>query len=179
MGRLLQRRHRAGRPGYGLARRRGGRATTAPRAIAAGLAVSRGLVLANWFRRPGWLSAAGWCWPTGSGGWDGRGLVLAEWLRRLAREAPGSRRRTEKIGGGNVKGHPVWVALNSVNVRRRPTLPRPPGRSTIGAVGLNFQVRNGDWVFPRRYGHRNSIEISTNHTQSHFWLGVDRISGTV
>ena len=48
-------------------------------------------------------------------------------------------------------------------VRRRPTLPRPPGRSTIGAVGLNFQVRNGDWVFPRRYGHRNSIEISTNH----------------
>src|ERR671916_567376 len=67
-------------------------------------------------------------------------------------------------GRTNVKGHPVWVALNSVNVRRRPTLPRPPGRSTIGAGGLNFQVRNGDWVFPRRYGHRNSIEISTNHS---------------
>ena len=50
-----------------------------------------------------------------------------------------------------------------MNVRRRPTLPRSPDRSTIGAVGLNFQVRNGDWVFPRRYGHRNSIEISTNH----------------
>jgi hypothetical protein len=56
----------------------------------------------------------------------------------------------------------VWVALNSVNVRRRPTLPRPPGRSTIGAGGLNFQVRNGDWVFPRRYGHRNSMEISVH-----------------
>ena len=54
-----------------------------------------------------------------------------------------------------------------MNVRRRPTLPRPPGRSTIGAVGLNFQVRNGDWVFPRRYGHRNSIKISTNHRFSH------------
>ena len=75
----------------------------------------------------------------------------------------------------------VGVALNSVNVRRRPTLPRPPGRSTIGAVGLNFQVRNGDWVFPRRYGHRNSIEISTNHSQAttHGGLGVDRIPGTV
>ena len=84
-----------------------------------------------------------------------------------------------------LRATPVGVALDSVNVRRRPTLPRSPDRSTIGAVGLNFQVRNGDWVFPRRYGHRNSIEISTNHLlvtepRRGFWCaGVDRISGTV
>ena len=65
-----------------------------------------------------------------------------------------------------LKPTPEGVGFNSVNVRRRPTLPRPPGRSTIGAGGLNFQVRNGDWVFPRRYGHRNSIKISTNHTRT-------------
>jgi hypothetical protein len=65
-----------------------------------------------------------------------------------------------------LRATPSGVALNSVNVRRRPTLPRPPGRSTIGAGGLNFQVRNGDWVFPRRYGHRNSIEISTKTYRS-------------
>src|SRR3954451_9705422 len=65
-----------------------------------------------------------------------------------------------------LRATPSGVALNSVNVRRRPTLPRPPGRSTIGAGGLNFQVRNGDWVFPRRYGHRNSIKISTKTYRS-------------
>ena len=34
------------------------------------------------------------------------------------------------------------------NVRRRPTLPRGPPRSTIGAEGLNFRVRNGTGCFP-------------------------------
>ncbi len=34
------------------------------------------------------------------------------------------------------------------NVRRRPTLPRGPPRSTIGAEGLNFRVRNGTGYFP-------------------------------
>ena len=33
-------------------------------------------------------------------------------------------------------------------VRRRPTLPRGPPRSTIGAEGLNFRVRNGTGCFP-------------------------------
>jgi hypothetical protein len=33
-------------------------------------------------------------------------------------------------------------------VRRCPTLPRPLGRSTIGAEGLNFRVRNGSGCFP-------------------------------
>jgi hypothetical protein len=35
-----------------------------------------------------------------------------------------------------------------MNVRRRPTLPRGPPRSTIGAEELNFQVRNGAGCFP-------------------------------
>src|SRR3954467_10636608 len=73
-----------------------------------------------------------------------------------------------------LRATPSGVALNSVNVRRRPTLPRPPGRSTIGADGLNFQVRNGDWVFPRRYGHRNSIEISTKTYHSSHTPQPDR-----
>ena len=33
-------------------------------------------------------------------------------------------------------------------VRRCPTLPHPPGCSTIGAVGLSFRVRNGTGRFP-------------------------------
>ena len=32
--------------------------------------------------------------------------------------------------------------------RRRPTLPRPLERSTIGAVGLNDRVRNGNGCGP-------------------------------
>ena len=32
--------------------------------------------------------------------------------------------------------------------RRRPTLPHPPGCSTIGAVGLSFRVRDGTGRFP-------------------------------
>ena len=46
-------------------------------------------------------------------------------------------------------------------VRRCPTLPRPRGRSTIGAEGLSFRVRDGSGRFPPRYGRRNSMEIST------------------
>ena len=33
-------------------------------------------------------------------------------------------------------------------VRRCPTLPHPPGCSTIGAVGLSFRVRYGTGRFP-------------------------------
>jgi hypothetical protein len=37
---------------------------------------------------------------------------------------------------------------SSWHVRRRPTLPRGPPRSTIGAEELNFRVRNGTGCFP-------------------------------
>ena len=40
------------------------------------------------------------------------------------------------------------VALLGKNVRRRPTLPQPPGCSTIGAERLEFRVRDGTGYFP-------------------------------
>jgi hypothetical protein len=48
----------------------------------------------------------------------------------------------------NTTGHPGGVARFSKNVRRRPTLPRSLPRSTIGAEGLSFRVRNGAGRFP-------------------------------
>ena len=41
---------------------------------------------------------------------------------------------------------------------RCPTLPHPPRCSTIGACGLSFQVRNGDWAFPRGYDHHKMVQ---------------------
>jgi hypothetical protein len=47
------------------------------------------------------------------------------------------------------EGHNLAVtALSGKDVRRRPTLPRSLPRSTIGAEGLNFRVRNGTGCFP-------------------------------
>ena len=46
------------------------------------------------------------------------------------------------------------------NVRRCPTLPRGLPRSTIGAEGLNFRVRNGTGCFPLAIAAGNSIEFS-------------------
>src|SRR6476660_9389706 len=42
----------------------------------------------------------------------------------------------------------VWLGPRPMCVRRCPTLPHPPGCSTIGAVGLSFRVRNGTGRFP-------------------------------
>ena len=43
----------------------------------------------------------------------------------------------------------VWLGPRPLMVVRRcPTLPHPPGCSTIGAVGLSFRVRNGTGRFP-------------------------------
>ena len=42
----------------------------------------------------------------------------------------------------------VWGPRPVNGVRRRPTLPHPPGCSTIGAVGLSFRVRDGTGRFP-------------------------------
>ena len=45
--------------------------------------------------------------------------------------------------------------------RRCPALPRGLPRSTIGAEGLNFRVRNGTGCFPLAIAAGNSIEISS------------------
>ena len=42
----------------------------------------------------------------------------------------------------------MWLGVLVMVVRRCPTLPHPPGCSTIGAVGLSFRVRNGTGRFP-------------------------------
>ena len=46
-------------------------------------------------------------------------------------------------------------------VRRRPTLPRPRGRSTIGAERLNFRVRDGTGCFPFAMA---AVTLATHHT---------------
>jgi hypothetical protein len=43
-------------------------------------------------------------------------------------------------------GKPRGFLMNKF--RQRPTLPRSFPRSTIGAEGLNFRVRNGNGCFP-------------------------------
>ncbi len=51
----------------------------------------------------------------------------------------------------NVGDPPTRCGLGGLDlmcVRRCPTLPHPPGCSTIGAVGLSFRVRNGTGRFP-------------------------------
>jgi hypothetical protein len=58
------------------------------------------------------------------------------------------------------------VTLN----RRRPTLPGPCEPSTIGAVGLNFSVRNGKRCFPHAKATGNLREIPAapqNRTAHH------------
>ena len=47
-----------------------------------------------------------------------------------------------------MRATPSWDGPHRKNVRRRPTLPRSHPRSTIGASGLSFRVRNGTGRFP-------------------------------
>jgi hypothetical protein len=54
-----------------------------------------------------------------------------------------SRTQTSEEGRSTSSGATLFK-----HVRRRPTLPRGPPRSTIGAEGLNFRVRNGTGCFP-------------------------------
>jgi hypothetical protein len=60
------------------------------------------------------------------------------------------------VGGGG------WV------FRRCPTLPRPGGRSTIGAGGLSFRVRDGSGRFP------SAVATGTPNHPHHkqLWCGV-------
>lgn len=55
-------------------------------------------------------------------------------------------------------------------VRRRPTLPRPRGRSTIGAERLNFRVRDGTGCFPFAMA---AVTLATHHTPNcpRVWVG--------
>ena len=65
---------------------------------------------------------------------------------RVARS--GRRAEPERAGEPERQtGHPRW-RVPRWGCRRRPTLPRPLGRSTIGAAGLNGRVRDGNGCGP-------------------------------
>ena len=51
-------------------------------------------------------------------------------------------------------------------VRRCPTLPHPPGCSTIGAVGLSFRVRDGSGRFP----HAMAAVTLFGWPSHHLWV---------
>jgi hypothetical protein len=63
------------------------------------------------------------------------------------------------------------------NVRRRPTLPRGPPRSTIGAEGLSFRVRDGTGRFPFaitaetlwRCGYYDRTSGTAQWTRTNLW----------
>lgn len=57
-------------------------------------------------------------------------------------------------------------------VRRCPTLPHPPGCSTIGAVGLSFRVRNGTGRFPHAM-----TAVTLLPVPPHAGCGVGRLCG--
>ncbi len=67
------------------------------------------------------------------------------------------------------KAAPVRERPSLNFVRRRPTLPRSLPRSTIGAEGLSFRVRNGSGRFP--------LAMATE-TLWRYQSVPDRISGT-
>src|SRR5438874_2731332 len=56
----------------------------------------------------------------------------------------------ERAGGWSESTNPPTVLVGgfAMRCRRRPTLPRSRERSTIGAVGLNDRVRNGNECGP-------------------------------
>jgi hypothetical protein len=69
------------------------------------------------------------------------------------RSWPGGRARTREKGRGLlVESSPLLSGEEMCGggrvFRRCPTLPRPVGRSTIGAGGLSFRVRDGSGRFP-------------------------------
>jgi hypothetical protein len=80
---------------------------------------------------------------------DRRRLPLGPWAFRVPqpRQPTSSirhhRTQTNEEGRSTLSGATLFT-----HVRRRPTLPRGPPRSTIGAEGLNFRVRNGTGCFP-------------------------------
>jgi hypothetical protein len=74
-----------------------------------------------------------------------RSSVRAQVIRRTALTLT----RVPKPRAYSSEGRLRWTeATLTHDVRRRPTLPRGPPRSTIGAEELNFRVRNGTGCFP-------------------------------
>ncbi len=84
--------------------------------------------------------------------------------------------RQKKLGPPPERGRP-----QRKYVRRRPTLPRGPPRSTIGAEGLNFRVRNGTGCFPFAMATETLWRCQGPHPARSLHSGpgtADRTSGT-
>ena len=76
-----------------------------------------------------------------------RRLLLGPWASRVPQPrlsaSSFNTTQTSEEGRSTITGATLFK-----HVRRRPTLPRGPPRSTIGAEELNFRVRNGTGCFP-------------------------------
>src|SRR5699024_2190791 len=83
-----------------------------------------------------------------------------------------SKATTPQTGGPvtNQRGAPAL--LNKV--RQCPTLPQPPGCSTIGAVSLSFRVRNGTGRFPHAI---TTVTLAPKPTTTQQSAGKPTITG--
>src|SRR5690625_1717788 len=78
-----------------------------------------------------------------------RDILEHERTRRCQRQATDQNNGVVNVVGGGRLALLCWPTPPTVMcVRRCPTLPHPPGCSTIGAVSLSFRVRNGTGRFP-------------------------------
>jgi hypothetical protein len=108
---------------------------------------------------------------------DRRRLPLGPWAFRVPqpRQPTSSichhRTQTNEEGRSTSSGATLFTY-----VRRRPTLPRGPPRSTIGAEGLNFRVRNGTGCFP--FAITAETLLRCHRPSSVKRACCDRISGT-
>src|SRR5918994_1799199 len=82
--------------------------------------------------------------------------------------APGGRQKGAGLPGGSSAPSvgDTSVCGGGRVFRRCPTLPRPVGRSTIGAGGLSFRVRDGSGRFP------SAVTTGTPHHPHVLWGGV-------
>ena len=96
-------------------------------------------------------------------------------VRPAVRRAAAQRRAGPTVGLSNETPPLQSNGGVSQGCRRRPTLPRPLGRSTIGAVGLNDRVRDGNGCGPYALV---ASEILVNQVLGSWFLG-DYLPGRV
>ena len=88
-------------------------------------------------------------------------LRSASTVQRAARTVPVNARRPDEPYGS--------PGLRVKQIRRRPTLPRGRPRSTIGAGGLNFSVRNGKRCDPSAMAAEN---LAPSHWRTNIRAGT-------
>ena len=66
----------------------------------------------------------------------------------------------------------LWGSSLLRGVRRCPTLPHPPGCSTIGAVGLSFRVRDGSGRFPHAMAAVTLFGWPSHTLGGYVWVAI-------